>query len=310
MSIPSKTPPVRFAAYNILDPFLAVKHATLVGLTTLGLRTIPSQLSAACVGVPDDPYAHPLPWKQYSNFERDRLPLIAASIQMADVVCVQEVCAATALLISNAVKRTHHLAALATHGKSSQSQHGNAIFVAHGDRFKVHKDSCGAGLAGLTHWNNARTSMRKAAAVTMDIDGRQWAIVSVHLSGYWPDEPDGATKLIAKQRGVSELRNYLEQIEAGALGPIKNVMVAGDFNEGFEEAASTGSYRPKIMADAGYWRCTENSHITEPSTGRKLDWLFFRTETKPASCVSARLETKQIRAASDHLITGVSLGFV
>lgn len=292
----SNREPFVVATYNVLDPFLAVKHSTQAGLSDAGKAATPEEIADAI---------NDSTWKKYSNWDA-RVVQIASNIGQADIVCLQEVTEDTVREILDICADTFKLVCFASHNTGSLYAFGNAIIARNTERFCVKCDpETPVSFKHSIVSRHTTDAYRSAAHEVITIDGVSWLVVSAHITGYNPTEKNYDVKQESKLRGHAELRDYILMIETEKR-PDQNVLFAGDFNEGLEEE-SFPLYRPRVMYESGYTRCVHND-ATEPSTGRKLDWIFYKQSSHSPARLRARPEafnSLMQRGASDHLMVGV-----
>jgi len=285
-------PAITVGSYNVLNPYHAVKWATEQGLTEDGKQRDPQFLRDLARGEDEEA------WKLYSNWS-ERKELLAENIYHAAIVCLQEVSEET--IIDLQIAAPFYLVSKVGFHEASRrvEQFGNAIMYDHHkarllNSFEIEHIVQGEKDA----WS------RNAVCAVFEVSGKVIKVASVHLSGYNPTETELPKKQASKEVGYKELQAYVTEIEKDLDG-IDGIVIAGDFNEDPSEAVRE-MYRPGYLESQGY-RNDGNLTVTEPSKGRKIDWVYYKdVRTKDAQLSSAELEHRQ-RQVSDHLMTGTEI---
>ena len=282
---------VTFASYNILNPFHAIKWVESIGINDKGLTLSIDELAKA---IDSDVEKE---WQQYSNWQ-ERLPIILKNIEMADIVCLQEISKKT---IEEIEKKAidQQIAAVVYHSRQNVvREYGNAI---------LYNPKIATLQKSFEIKHESKSSSRSAACAIFEIHGKVFKVISIHLKGYDPIEPKLRKKLKSKRAGFKELQTYISEIEKNIEG-IECIVVGGDFNEDIAEA-KYDSFRLGYMFNNGYIH-DGNMEPTEPQKNRRIDWLFFKfvDNDKNIELTSLNLEKKQ-RKASDHLMTGSSIEY-
>lgn len=276
------------ATYNVLHPFYSVEWAEQAGLSPLadGLSKEELRILAG-----DEENG----WKNYSNWE-ERCPKISENIQMADIVCLQEISRET-LAALMALAPEYALASEAYHpSRTPAREFGNAILYKKG---RVQLSEGYQILQGDLH------AGRAAACAIFEIFGKKIKVASIHLSGYDPLERNIKRKIGHKKRGFHQLKYFAEELERNNEG-IHGIFIAGDLNEDTSEK-SLPYYRQGYLITQGYeW--DRHEAATEPSTGRRIDWLFYKPTVSDATykLIPMNFEENQLHA-SDHLMTGTAI---
>lgn len=282
------------ASYNILNPYHAVKWAEQRGLNETG-KTLSRDELKASTGAQDANA-----WRQFSNWSF-RCDAVSDNIQFAHIACLQEVSVETIEKLRQLTGPKGYQLASAVYHASSQpmQQFGNAILYKAG---KVHLKQA----FEIVH--RAGETRRSAACGIFQIDDKIVAIASVHLAGYNSKETNLEKKQESKKSGFNELKTYVEELEKHAEG-LDGIIISGDFNEDPSEALFD-LYRPGFLKSHGF-QCDDNLAATEPSTGRRIDWIFYKSLAlrKTVQLTSMGLESIQ-KQASDHLITGTVIEWV
>jgi endonuclease/exonuclease/phosphatase family metal-dependent hydrolase len=277
-----------FAAYNILNPFHAIKWAEPAGLNDQGIKmqtTNPTKLRTADFNC----------WIQYSNWSERRIK-ISQNIQLASIVCLQQ---ASEESIQELLQITpgYKLAMSVFHSRSLFIQdQGNSI---------VYKEEQAKLLETFEIKHSIGTGFRSAACGVFQIADKIIKVVSVNLFAYNATESDVVKKQANKQHGFNELKTYVDAVEKDLSG-IHGIIICGDFNEDTTEKEAP-LYRLGYLLGRGYF-FDGNSAITYPSTKRRLDWLFFKSLDfkSRATLTPMGIEATAI-VASDHLITGTKI---
>lgn len=274
---------VSFATYNILHPYYAVKWAEKAGLNEAGQAQAANVLRASTTA--SEPYT----WKLYSNWD-ERCPKVARNIQLADIICLQEISRETLENLRYLTKR--EIAVSAYHSSSDPIQeYGNAIL------YRAKKASV---VESFEIVHQAGEWTRSAACAIFKIDGRLIEVASIHLTGYFSRESDLEKKQKAKEGGYRELLTYVAGLEERE--NIDGIVIGGDFNEDQSEAGFD-LYRPGYLEGKGY-RFDGNFAVTEPFKERRIDWLCYKPlDGREAALMPLQLESHQ-EPASDHLMTG------
>lgn len=276
------------ATYNVLHPFYAVEWAEPTGLNSSAAGLSKEELRILAGD-------EEMGWKKYSNWE-ERCPHIAQNIQLADIVCLQEISKET---LTNILAQTpgYQLASEAYHPSRSPSREfGNAILYR---RDKVQLSGAFQIQQGTTH------AGRTAAGAIFEMFGKKIKVASIHLTGYDPSEKRPKKKAGSKKRGFHQLQYYVEELERDVEG-IDGIVIAGDLNEDPSEAPYA-YYRQGYLIERGYlW--DQRIAPTEPSTGRCIDWLFYKPilSKSPVKLIPKRFEGKQVQV-SDHLMVGSAI---
>jgi len=276
------------ATYNVLHPFYSVEWAEQAGLNELAAGLSKEELRILAGDEENG-------WKKYSNWE-ERCPHIAKNIQLADIICLQEISKET---LTSLLAQTpgYLLASEAYHPSRTPSREfGNAILYR---KDKVHLVEAFQIQQGTTH------AGRTAACAIFEMLGKKIKMASIHLSGYDPQERNPKRKAGHKKKGFQQLQYYVEELERDVEG-IDGIVIAGDLNEDLSEA-SYAYYRPGYLTDCGYlW--DQYAAQTEPSSGRRIDWLYYKPITSKSTfkLIPMQFEDKQLHA-SDHLMTGTAI---
>lgn len=275
---------VSVATYNILNPFFAVKWGEIPGLNEVGRAASKEALSESTAVYESNA------WTIYSNWD-ERCPSACSNIQLADIVCLQEISEETLQMVQNLTK--YQLAGAGYHYFPGGTKYGNAIL------YKEEKVSLKEA-SEITYEN--LPAIRSAASGVFETNNKVFRVMSVHLSGYYPGESDLQKKQMAKKRGFDELQSFKKQVEETAIEGLEGIVIAGDFNESQDEEHAE-LYRPGFLMESGY-RCDGSFNVTEPLKNRKIDWLFYKSLThNEPTLTSMGLERLQ-KPASDHLMTG------
>lgn len=257
------------ASYNILHPAFAVKNGTTQGVCLQEDGTVTDN------------------WNMRSR-------QIAANMADADIVCLQE---ADPLLMSD----LHSGFTAATYGSHRRGNefhyHGTAVLARYFLTLsKPHRFL----------WNQGTPDARTATAmyVTLPDNGPRILIASVHPDGYW----DGEQKLhkleASKEKGHDELFLCITEAER-----YKNnadaIIIAGDYNEALTPPGQAFN-RHALLRMHGY-RHDGNMAVTEPATGRKIDWIYVWSKGRVT--VEQIETTPPFPDASDHLPVKTRLVF-
>lgn len=280
------SPSASFATYNVLNPYYAVKWAEKPGLNEEGRGLSREELKASTAA--QDVNA----WMGYSNWDQ-RCPEIAQNIQLADVVCLQEVSKETLDALMSLTKG-YRLAIAVYHAASRpMEQYGNAILY---NAEKVRLRNAFELTYSPNQWS------RSAACGVFEIGGKVVAVASMHLAGYYSGEANPLKKQESKKAGFNELKTYVEGLEAAVEG-VDGIVIGGDFNEDPGEEL-LDLYRPGYLQRRGFL-FDGNLAVTEPSKGRRIDWLCYKPlhANETVSLTSMGIEGVQ-KQASDHLMTG------
>lgn len=150
--------------------------------------------------------------------------------------------------------------------------------------------------------HNALARNAAAAIFTHIASGKRILAISIHATGYKPGVSNAAELATSKEAGYLELQSYLAQAEV-LKKQVDAVVIAGDFNEDPGEDGKPNS-RHDLMRAYGY--CSDgNLAASEPSTGRKLDWLYVWGKA-PVTVKSVTAPSPHPEA-SDHLIITTQL---
>jgi endonuclease/exonuclease/phosphatase family metal-dependent hydrolase len=227
---------MRVISYNILNPFHALKYKTKQGLTKN---------------------------KKQSNWE-DRKVQIKDNLNSYDfhIACLQEVSPSTI----SSLREDFNIEAYCEHSNLDPNAiHGPAIAV-NTDRLEVIE-------AGSVQTPDPQRYRSASFVKVKNHDtGIVSAILSVHLEGYNPDEPNQTIKSQAKHEGYEELKTYTQFLESKDADVY---VLAGDFNENAGEINETMS-RCAYLLDAGF-AFDGDLTPTEKDKNRKLDWVFVKS---------------------------------
>jgi endonuclease/exonuclease/phosphatase family metal-dependent hydrolase len=276
---------ITLAGYNILNPYHAVKWGESAGLNDKAKLSLDEAKKSTASTDPNC-------WRQYSNWDQ-RCPFISKNIQLSSIVCLQE----ASIESLQQITPGYTLACSVFHSCDNPvQQHGNAI---------VFKDGQAKLLKAFEIKHSFGTWSRSAACAVFQVADKVLKVVSVHLSGYTPTEPDVLKKQKSKENGFNELKTYADAVEADLSG-IDGIVICGDFNEDPTEAKAP-LYRLGHLMERGY-TFDGNLSVTEPAKSRRIDWLCFKQLDKKSSVnlVSMGLEVAA-PAASDHLMTGTKI---
>ena len=276
---------VTFATYNILNPYHAVKWADIEGLNEKGRLKSVRKLRASS--------SSSNAWRVFSNWE-ERKKKLMANLALADITCIQEISRET---IGSLVPEGYAIAVAAYHRSDHKwREYGNAIVFRQHAVFPVD--------AFELRWIQDKSDRASACAVFL-IGNYKVLVLSIHLTGYDPEENDSERKQEAKKRGFQELVSYVEQTRDFE-NEVDAIIIAGDLNEDPREEKHS-LYRAGYLLENGFYY--DGSLVaTEPSKKRKIDWLFYKPLNKelPLTLEPLNLERKQIQA-SDHLMSGSKL---
>lgn len=290
MTIFNNTLILSVATYNILNPYHAVKWQTIEGLTSDATLLPKEKLNSA---------AKSLEWMRYSNWEERKMH-VSENLLLASIVCLQEV--ATGTLSDLSELNSHYETAIHVNHQASTpfSKHGTAIIYdpMEVDLIEAHE----------IKYVSDKKRERFAASATFNVAGKIIRVVSVHLKGYDSTEKDKTQRELSKNAGYKELLTYLADAEKDTDG-IDGIIIAGDFNEDpSPEEKSSPLYRAGLLEKKGFF-CDKNMTATEPATGRRIDWIYYKplNTPKPFTLLTPMdLENKQ-KVGSDHLMTGTAI---
>jgi len=111
---------INIASYNVLSPYFAVKWGEKTGLNQKGLSVSKKILRESTESKTLEN------WKTYSNWNQ-RIKKIAHNIELADIVCLQEITPRTIIDILKICQK-YSVAGVAYHPNPSQNIcYGNAI---------------------------------------------------------------------------------------------------------------------------------------------------------------------------------------
>lgn len=277
---------VSIATYNILHPFFAVEWSETAGLSEEGLKASKEDLQNSIQSYQNNV------WKIYSNWDQ-RSGAIASNIKLADIVCLQEIAEDTLKTLQELTN--YQLASSVYHYYPGETKFGNAI-VYNEERVSLKETS------QISY--ETPPDIRSAASAVLEVSTKTIKVVSVHLSGYYPKEPDHQKKQMAKVKGFNELQSFKTQVETEVEG-LDGIVIAGDFNESKDEEEAE-LYRPGYLIEAGY-RHDNCFIVTEPLKNRKIDWLFYKSLTNNAPTLTSMDLEKLQTQASDHLMSGTFL---
>lgn len=261
---------LKIATFNILNPYHAVKWGEKVGLNELGRAQDPEELKAE---------AKKGNWRPYTNWNT-RKKRIAEALLLADIAMVQEIAEET-LADLEALGVTFASVAYHREGGGGET-HGNAIAY---NPSKVR----------LIDSGSIAYDTRKAATAQFACGNLVLSTASVHLKGYPPRKDYTGPIALVKEDGYLEVAAYADAIQS------KDVtIIAGDFNEDWKDVADP--CRKRYLEQKGYVTTTSKSP-TELSTGRKIDWIYLKSDRKlDISDLSYENEQEPI---SDHFMTGI-----
>lgn len=259
---------ITLASYNILHPGLAVAMGTPQGITRMPEGNIASN------------------WYE-------RAPQIADNLEGADIVCLQESsphCAERLTgkfsVLAHAMHRFHN----------GTAAHGTALLTAKGQPRPLL----------VFNWLAPGRRGRNACCAIFKLpdNGPRLLVASVHPDGYWEGEPRDLRFTRKRYKGYRELASYIHRAQ-----PYKQhvdaIVIAGDINEHYMPRGNTHN-RHVLLGLNGY---QDDHHLvtTEPSTGRKLDWIYVwsrrSVELQPV------YEDARFPNASDHLPVKTKLVF-
>jgi len=235
---------LRVLTYNILHPHYAIKHNTPQGLvqTASGPEGSPE-------GSPESGPASNWPQRQHQ---------IAANIEAAqpDIILLQEVGAGALPPLS---ERYAHFPV----SQPFQAAAVSGTLIAYdATRF------FGVSQSVWTSANRQRSASR--ASLRDEVLGSSYDIISTHLEGYPPHEPDISKRLALVQAGDDELYGQL-QIQNNWTG-YRLQIIGGDYNMDPREHGS----RAGLMAQFGYL-AAPSRQVTEPAMGRALDHIYVKS---------------------------------
>lgn len=268
------------ASYNVLNPYHALRWKTVEGLEE----------------TQDGPI---------SNWDK-REPIIIKTLQDADitVACLQEVSPSTLSQLETNLKSTYQIAdsCMAPSNDDPASTFGVAILY---NRVKVDL------IAKKSFYIPVGEELR--GLVIADFydksSGQRFRVASVHLKGYYPEEPNALKKQSAKQDGLKQLKEIYSHIEDVSkeldLYTIDHFIIAGDFNEDIREM-SFPDCRLKYLIDKGFgW--DEDTSASEIRSGRKIDWIFHKSANSTKKVFLKPLDTHHFIAASDHRLIATTI---
>ena len=266
---------MKLLTYNLLNPYHAVKWKTAEGLNEAGA----------------------------DNWAEWRAEAVLANIKRSgfDVLCVQEVSEATLAWLKAHFEVAHH----ALHETDEPpGAHGVAVLY---NPLTVEL------LAARTYSSRPTQGeaegperVASSADVRCRASGRALRVCSVHLKGYNPYETDPARRRASQRTGDQELQRYLEQASSELEG-VDGLAFLGDFNEDQGELERESSRQGVLMAQGFEWDGVVD--ITEPASGRKIDWVMYRALSDEGEARLEHARPEQDLRASDHALTGARLLF-
>lgn len=241
-------------------------------------------------------------WRIYSNWPERKLKICQNILQSKPTyVCLQEISEETLQdIISELFDDNYQLAHVAFHSSLETIQkHGVAIFYNKRDVELIDKGT-------IQHFQNGNKYRSSVWATFKDLKNHKIVKVSsVHLKGYDPFE-ENDVKESQKKIGFEELKSYTEQLLDQDIENVDGLIIAGDFNEDLSEENSP-LFRMKYLEKQGF-TCDSNDNFTEPSTKRRIDWIFYKPMSKSGKTTLALLDIENTQLeVSDHLMTGTKL---
>lgn len=292
---------VTLASYNILNEYQAVKWGTEAGLSMAGKEASRAELDEALSQGA---------WKAYSNWE-ERLPFLAENIQQAAIICLQEV---------NQDRLEDILEYLQGEDGESQYAIGSQAFPQNTDELASKDPGMFYGNVILYRKTELKlldaghhpedlkvNSGRVAAMAEFQLADKILRVMSCHLAGYWRENPDTKKKEQSQRAGWDQLKAHEEYLRSLPQDHLDALVIAGDFNEDNCEASSP-LYRVGYLRDRGYLDDV-NEAVTEPEKEARIDFVMVKPLQSPVELAPLYLESFQIGAASDHLMTGTRITF-
>lgn len=255
--------------YNILNPYYALKWSTQPGYDLVDGQKVDN-------------------WRKTTDPSGvTRKEKLATEIHNSgcDVICLQEVTPALMMELL-AELPDYSYGRFAGHRTDSEEDlHGVAI-IYKGSKVDL---ECVHTIKTLEHtgW------YRGCLYLDFKIHGTPgtWRVASVHAKGYNPATATAASR----KDGFDEIQ---EIIKATNSEEIDHFIIAGDMNEDSSQM-SLENCRLDVLTSAGY-RTDGNVAPTEPATGRKIDWIFYRGPNSMRPIDTSRY---QDTTASDHLLS-------
>lgn len=195
-----------------------------------------------------------LPWTE-------RAQGIKANLHDADIVCLQETAPD---IIPDVCGRFNAVTHAMHKHEGHESIHGTGIIA-----------NANAGTVKQTFsWLAPGENSRRAACAifTLPDKGPRILVASIHPDGYFEYAPDLARVEADKEDGYRQLAYYLEQAAEYKMGKVDAIVIAGDFNEHYMPRGI--EFNRHVLMGIHDFRDDEHLDTTEPSTGRKLDWIY------------------------------------
>lgn len=127
-------------------------------------------------------------------------------------------------------------------------------------------------------------------------------IASLHLKGYKLDEINLEVKQTAMQQGLAQLKTVIATVEKN-IEKINAIFICGDFNEDDTDCVYS---RVKYLKNQGYQEDGNRSY-THLSTGKKLDWIFFKSIISNPTAKLHPFNPHEQHKASDHCLIGTDV---
>lgn len=278
---------VNIVSYNILNEYHAVKYPTAEGLKPNpdGSKTLVGNWSDRIAGLA-------------SNLEKSHF----------DVVLFQEISHANEEDVRNVLLRGCCPLSW-NHNYFTEKVASIGIGMAYNPKtMKLLNET------SFKHHFDPAKPVEYRAGIFMDLQsvktGQVWRVASIHLRGYFAKEPDTVKKersmevgLIELQRVVSEVSTNLEGLtDDGKRYDVDHIVVGGDLNEGREVSAFRNS-RINFL-EGKKFKTDGNNEVTEPSTGRRIDWIFHKEMRATPTVALEPIRIESLTIASDHHMIG------